>query len=687
MLLLAAPALAGVAAVEGGVEFTYEDPSAGTVNIAGNFNNWNMTANVMTQDEDGLWRAVVDLEPGEYEYKFVVNGSVWVADPENPWIVGDYGNSGFGVDEEGEVVIKGGATQVSNTALSSRVAMTGFSRTILNTRSISAQSDKWRLDRPTEMFNLDVTATLRPELWGTLRLQMNTARGVVDDNNQIEVTFYKAMVNFEDGGGDFRFRAYYNEEIAAFNDLFELVGHRDLEGTIREEHIKFGEGTQGLVANLDLFDSDITAIYSEVFDADITDQQDEFGNTGTDFLAGRVRRGVGPVDLGLFLRNERNGWWVDFTTGTNTHPAIAEYMDVTDSDWFEIGTSDWVIAGQAATDILKDRLRLTGEYGYTSLSQSWDAGNREEVVGTNLENGELDIPICEDDGYRFEGQLDVTHRGFLGTASHERRFWNGMDEELKYEFTEGDSTYTIEYDPEFVAFGTPAYAGDVIRTYTSIGNVSNFGVNVFGALPERTDDITEVDLSYALENINVEVEVDWLESEWAFADTCPDCETTAKRERLRFSPRVHVDLLDQRLMLGVESEIMDYDEDEFFNDYNTTEIIGLVDYNFYMDFWMLSDLRYIKYESIDAPDTLAIDEDFFAPYIAFAYRPRENIELKLSYGVDPLNYDVVVAEGRGNGRERWRREYMWENSDASVLDAEKALEDTRQVSLVALITF
>jgi len=309
LLLLAAPALAGVTAVEGGVEFSYEDPSAGTVSVAGNFNNWNMEANVMGQDDDGVWRVVVALEPGKYEYKFVVNSSTWIADPDNPWIVGDYGNSGLEVDDDGAVVIKG-AAKVSNTTLSSRVAITGFSRAILNTRSIAAESDRWRLDRPSELFNLDVMATLQPELWGTLRLQMNTGEGVVDDNNQIEVNFYKAMVNFENSSGNFRLRAYHNEEIAAFDDLFELVGHVDLAGTIVEEHVRFGEGSQGLVMDLDVYDNEVTAVYSDIYDYDITDQSDTYGNTGTDFLAARAARRVGPVDVAALVEmRETDGGW------------------------------------------------------------------------------------------------------------------------------------------------------------------------------------------------------------------------------------------------------------------------------------------------------------------------------------------------------------------------------------------
>ena len=74
--------------MEGGIEFTYTDPNAGSVTLAGIFNSWSMNANPLAMDEDGVWRVVMALGPGTYEYKFVVNGSEWVADPENPRVVG-----------------------------------------------------------------------------------------------------------------------------------------------------------------------------------------------------------------------------------------------------------------------------------------------------------------------------------------------------------------------------------------------------------------------------------------------------------------------------------------------------------------------------------------------------------------------------------------------------------------------
>ncbi len=71
------------AKVEGSTVITYMDAGASSVSIAGDFNNWDMGATPMMQDGD-TWSVALDLAPGEYMYKFVINGSDWKVDPNNP---------------------------------------------------------------------------------------------------------------------------------------------------------------------------------------------------------------------------------------------------------------------------------------------------------------------------------------------------------------------------------------------------------------------------------------------------------------------------------------------------------------------------------------------------------------------------------------------------------------------------
>ena len=67
-----------------GWRFTYADRSASSVHLAGTFNDWSTSAAPLTKGEEGIWTAVLDLDPGTYQYKFVVNGTDWKPDPTNP---------------------------------------------------------------------------------------------------------------------------------------------------------------------------------------------------------------------------------------------------------------------------------------------------------------------------------------------------------------------------------------------------------------------------------------------------------------------------------------------------------------------------------------------------------------------------------------------------------------------------
>lgn len=62
------------------VVFTYTDPLANTVFVAGSFNEWSPEAAALTQVAPGSWQLEVPLPPGRHEYLFVVDGT-WVADP------------------------------------------------------------------------------------------------------------------------------------------------------------------------------------------------------------------------------------------------------------------------------------------------------------------------------------------------------------------------------------------------------------------------------------------------------------------------------------------------------------------------------------------------------------------------------------------------------------------------------
>lgn len=64
------------------VTFMFYHATATEVQVAGNFNNWSGMPLYRKPDDPGMWGMRVDLMPGNYSYKFVVDGE-WTLDPEN----------------------------------------------------------------------------------------------------------------------------------------------------------------------------------------------------------------------------------------------------------------------------------------------------------------------------------------------------------------------------------------------------------------------------------------------------------------------------------------------------------------------------------------------------------------------------------------------------------------------------
>lgn len=65
-----------------GVVFGYVDANAKLVQIAGDFNNWVNEAMEPSLEEKGIWKKQMNLAPGKYRYKFIVDGE-WTVDPQN----------------------------------------------------------------------------------------------------------------------------------------------------------------------------------------------------------------------------------------------------------------------------------------------------------------------------------------------------------------------------------------------------------------------------------------------------------------------------------------------------------------------------------------------------------------------------------------------------------------------------
>ena len=84
---LDAPAEAEEAAEPREVIVQFRDASAHDVRIAGDFNGWVPDKGVRSlterESEGRVWTKILQLPPGTYQYRYVVDGE-WREDPENP---------------------------------------------------------------------------------------------------------------------------------------------------------------------------------------------------------------------------------------------------------------------------------------------------------------------------------------------------------------------------------------------------------------------------------------------------------------------------------------------------------------------------------------------------------------------------------------------------------------------------
>jgi 1,4-alpha-glucan branching enzyme len=88
---------------KGGILFTFYSPTAKRAAISGSFNAWDFHKDRMSgPDKSGVWRDVIPLPEGRYEYLFDVNGKEWQPDPSVPAVDDGFGgkNSVLFVPEE-----------------------------------------------------------------------------------------------------------------------------------------------------------------------------------------------------------------------------------------------------------------------------------------------------------------------------------------------------------------------------------------------------------------------------------------------------------------------------------------------------------------------------------------------------------------------------------------------------------
>ncbi len=266
LLLVLLPLLMGLAnaapeSVSGGVRFTYSDPAAGSVNWAGAFNNWSTSATPFAKGADGAWSVEVALPAGEHQYKFVINGTQWIGDPENAVTAGSDQNSMVKVGPDGKLVVQAAAATLKyNPKIGIGGRIRGLYESIYN-----PVTTRYELTRPTFDIDLAFDVKMSDVLKAHWLMNINPEQENVQD--------YRSRLNLKRGSllvsqPNLSLLAFDSEGVGTWDDPLHLLGN------IGPFEHPYGYQRQGVKLGMQRYGFDTEILYTDNFDDRLSSNSD-----------------------------------------------------------------------------------------------------------------------------------------------------------------------------------------------------------------------------------------------------------------------------------------------------------------------------------------------------------------------------------------------------------------------------
>ena len=296
---------------DGVVRFVYSDPVAEEVYLVGDFNGWSPNATPLDLDAEATWVALVFLDPGTYEYKFLVDGE-WKVDAEN-LEVSNNGNSVVRVGSGGVVLSPGmsfGGTSdasgggATNHDLRWHVRYLGFF-----TSRRDRELDRYDLDRPVHDVDVRLDADFGQDLTGWFLMNFN--------NREAGRELSRTSLRYDRGGVLWRAPAFDlhlfdNHGVIDFEDPGDLVGRVGIYDDA------FGYRRRGVFLERRILSAPLEFLYADntesppdpLVDPPLDTSRPETyravdGKRNADVLALRFRAGRSEAGLGVGWRSDR----------------------------------------------------------------------------------------------------------------------------------------------------------------------------------------------------------------------------------------------------------------------------------------------------------------------------------------------------------------------------------------------
>ena len=306
---------------DGVVRFFFPDSTAQQVFLAGDFNGWSQSATPLDREGAGFVTRVF-LDPGSYEYKFLVDGT-WRADPDNPELSAR-SSSVLRVGPNGEVLPPRPAAAAAGSGDASAAAGADLGWSLRYLGFVTARRDptldRYDLDRPLHDVDLRLDAKLTPEL-SAFFLATLTNRGPDEAASQLSLRYDRGQIEWTPGVS--RLRLFDNVGVGSFDDPGVLLGR---VGIYADE---FGYRQRGLAWRQRVFGAPLDVVYTDDTEPGAnlapglesappslvgpgiaaTGTPDAYrtaaSHRGADVLALRVRGGTDELGLGLGGRLDR----------------------------------------------------------------------------------------------------------------------------------------------------------------------------------------------------------------------------------------------------------------------------------------------------------------------------------------------------------------------------------------------
>ncbi len=655
---------------KGGIEFSYENPSAEAVFLVGEFNNWDITKTPMKKDDKGIWRVTIKFDRGVYQYKFYFDGQ-YIQDPDNPDSQPDpYGgkNSTITVDKYGNVTRTTKKEEIiSNTPLNSKVYIGGLYYGKYSWQPDSSDYDRWRLGSPIHNINIFFKSQINENI--TLKTTMainNNVEGV--DLWKSHLRFFNSYLKFS--AKKFDLITFDNYEVVQFNDPAGLFGNVGIFNH------PFGRNTRGIVFQTYPFTTDVTFIYGDAIGIDASEYYSpgmaKLYSQYTDFIGLRLQKKItsflllgfsGRMDRGFDNKTVRspdleNINYEIYSVNSTYAVDLEFFKDFGDSS-NQLKTTIEYLTGNdlvQATSMDKD---ITGEYEDTKLN--WETRKTTSII--------LGVSLTLRKYFRTEFEFESINTTLSPEGVYFATFDSSFDElNSKINKQKLNITYQLNLRKLTLYFGV--------------------GINLktFDWADKMLWDLNE-QLIYRPPFFTP---VPYSEFIWLGYD-----------KYVFYTPSIKLKTVDNRLILSLDSKISAYDIG-----YEPRSMENIVKVYFYFTpsqkFGIFANVRNMSYSDKDG--LLGFDETFTAVYGGFRYQLGKNIKTEIVWGnstslapiyknsliyhdSDPYNREHYLITNGPNYNDLSNVNYFKTQFAEDLYNAEKGLSEKKEIAVKAVIEF